>query len=248
MILEFALALLSLVVFLGVPSLTIWLVVRATRRPPSAEAVRIVEQSRKAEAELVRKAGEDWSPPPELNLPAPRPIRRAHLGIRLLGSLPTVFLLTIFMVFIYTFGFIIPHGMPGGRPQELPSFIFHAFLDFLQAPQWQGWMLWPSVIFGGLTGLIVLSGYFTRRKQQKLLRWGNPARAVVSSWSTSRGNYTWTLQYHDAAGNTVNTSLDNRRSKPEMGQVLTVLYDPDKPQRFITYPVARYEIRVAENY
>jgi hypothetical protein len=194
-----------------------------------------------------RKAEEGWSPPAELNLLTPRPVRRAHLGIRLLGNLPTVLLLTIFMVFIYTFGFIIPHGMPGGRPQDLPSFIFHGFLDFLQAPQWQGWMLWPSVIFGGLTGLIVLSGYFTRRKQQKLLRWGNPARAVVSSWSTSRGNYTWTLQYHDAAGNTVNTSLDNRRSKPEMGQVLTVLYDPDKPSRFTTYPVAGYEIGMPEN-
>jgi hypothetical protein len=194
-------------------------------------------------AEQVRKAEEDWSLPPELNLPTPRPVKSAPLGTRLSRSLPRILFLLVLAIVVYTFGFLYTHVTHARWPQDLPSFIFRGFLDFLHAPQWQRWMLWPSIIFAGLAGLSALPGYFKRREEQRLLRWGMPARAVVTSATMGvKQGSRWNFEYHDAAGNLVKSFLI-RSSMPQPGQdVLTVLYDPDKPQQFITYPVARYEI------
>jgi len=195
-------------------------------------------------AEQLRKAAEEWSLPPELNLPTPRPVRSAPLGTRLLRSLPRLPFLTLLATFIYSLGFLYtPQVTPVARDQSVPSYVFHAFLDFLRAPQWQRWMLWPSVIFGGLAGLTALPGHFDRRKEQRLLKWGKPARAVVTR-AISRYSH---LEYHDAAGNLVKI-LVRSNILPQPGeQVLTLLYDPDKPDQYITYPVARYKIGVPEN-
>jgi hypothetical protein len=251
MTLPVAVAIISLVIFIAIPGLIIWLVVRAVRRgsirflkPDEIEA-----RQSKREAEL-HKAEEEWSLPPELNLPPPRPIRKTHLGMRLLGSLWLLPFLIIMMYFIYTFGFVFLHG---GRPTPLPV-TFHAFLDFLRAPYWQGWMLWPSVIFWGSAGLIVFGAHSGRRKQQskqqKLLRWGKPACAAITSVMAGgqHSSTIWTLQYRDAAGNLVKASL-TRPNMPigsKRGPVLTVLYDPDNPSLCIGYPVWGYEIRVPE--
>lgn len=200
-------------------------------------------------AERVRKAAEEWNLPPELNLPTPRPVRSAPLATRLLRSLPRLLFLMVLAIFIYTIGFLYTHATRGARDESVPSFLFHVsqqmFSDFSHAPRWQPWMLWPSIIFWGIAGLSALPGHFKRQKEKKLLRWGKPARAVVTDilhspgGPHSSGSTRSKLEYHDDAGNPVKGIVDRRLSR---NQVLTVLYDPEKPSRFTTYPVARYVI------
>ena len=111
-------------------------------------------------------------------------------------------------------------------------------------------MLWPSAIFWGIAGLSALPRHFKRRKEKKLLRWGKPARAVVTGvfhhqgGPKSSGSTESKLEYQDDAGNLVKGYVNRKLSQ---NQVLTVLYDPDKPSRFTTYPVAGYEISIPEN-
>jgi hypothetical protein len=201
------------------------------------------EQFLQSADEQVRKAEEEWSLPPELNVPTPRPVRSRPLGIRLLRGLPHLIFLMALAVLIYTGGYLWTHVT---WPQNLPSFVFHGFLGFLQAPQWQEWMLWPSVVFAGLAGLTSLPAHFQRRNERRLLKWGVPARAVVTAVSIGRRGNWWDCQYSDTAGNVIKTS--SRSSMPRRGQlVLTILYDPDKPHHFITYPVARYLIAGPQN-
>ena len=173
------------------------------------------EAEKQLAAEQVRKAAEAWSLPPELNLPTPRPVKSAPLGTRLLRSLPRLTSLMVLAIFIYSYGLYI--GVTPGRL-----------------------MLWTSVIYGVLAGLSALPGYFQRRKEQKLFRWGKPARAVVTAVARRGKSGTIShVEYQDAAGNLVKRHLNYRLSQ---GQVLTVLYDPDKPSRFTTYPGVGYEI------
>ena len=123
--------------------------------------------------------------------------------------------------------------------QSIPFILFLVFIAFLT---WRTtWRLWPSAIVGGV---FVLIGYFTHRKELRLLKWGKPARAVVTSVTMGGGGGTgsWNLEFNDAAGNLINGSLS--RGSPPKNPVLTVLYDADKPHEFIPYPVARYEIAV----
>ncbi|MGD0227030.1 MAG: hypothetical protein ABSF71_32285 [Terriglobia bacterium] len=238
-------------VFICFMGLIIWSMVDANlRRIRSGQSS---AQLLKA-AERLRKDVEEWSLPPELNLPTPRQVRSAPLGARLLRSLPRIIFLTVLAIFIYTVAFLYTHVIPAAREESVPSFLFQAFLtmarDFLQAPRWQHWMLWPSVIFGGIAGLSALPGHFKRRKGKKLLRWGKPARAVVTGvfhhpgGPKSSGSTESKLEYQDDADNLVKGYVDRKLFQ---GQVVTVLYDPDKPSRFTTYPVAGYEIGVPEN-
>ncbi len=156
-------------------------------------------------AEQLNKAVEEWRVPPELNLPAPRPIRSGRFGKRLQRSIPFILLLT-----------------------------------FLGLITWQTtWRLWPSTVVGGF---FLLIAYFTHRKEYRLLKWGSPARAGVTSVSMggASGGGSWNLQYHDASGTLIKGSVS--RGSPPKNPVLTVLYDPAKPTKFIAYPVTRYEI------
>jgi TRAP-type C4-dicarboxylate transport system permease small subunit len=213
----------------------------------------LLKAAQQLASEQLHEAAQQWSLPPELNLPPPRPVRSAPLGTRLLRTLPRIFRPGLAILFIYA---IVVTIMTNRNPRELPSLVLHAFLDFLHAPRWQGWMLWPSLIFGGVAGFIVLSGHFQRRKEKRLLKWGNPARAAVTAISSSTSgagrtsgsiSYTWTLAYSDAAGKRVRGYL-NRNAEPRPDQLaLTVLYDPDKPHQFIVYPVAQFKIAVPEN-
>jgi hypothetical protein len=247
--------LLFVIVFLGVPGLIIWLLVRRAIRRDSIRVLSPDEVAHRSEAEQdkheaeLHKPEEEWSLPPELNLPPPRPVRKGRLGIRMLRSLPSVLIITVVMGFL-TFKEINWSHVPWKR------FTFQAVLNFLQAPHWQRWMIGPSIVLvgWGIVGLYLLSGYFKRRKQQRFLRWGKPARAVVTDCKTSTQqgkNPTtwWTLQYQDAAGSLIQASLtgDNMPFGSKPGTVLAVLYDPDNPSRCIGYPVRGYEIVVPEN-
>jgi hypothetical protein len=124
--------------------------------------------------------------------------------------------------------------------RSIPFILFLLFIAFLT---WRTtWGLWPSAIVGGL---LLLIGSFTHQKEQRLLKWGKPARGVVTSVSMggAAGGGSWNLEYHDATGNLIKETVS--RGSPPKSPVLTVLYDPDKPHRFTPYPVARYQIRGA---
>jgi hypothetical protein len=125
--------------------------------------------------------------------------------------------------------------------------------------------------------------YFRLHRAERLLRWGRPARALVTdvretrpgggtgaavgglaggavgglAEAAARGaaggliggltaeaarGYRFTLQYHDDAGSVVKSETRSSSRKFSINQVLTVLYDPDKPKRCVTYPVAGYEV------
>jgi len=243
-------------VFICFMGLIIWSMVDANLRRIRAgqSSAQLLKAAEQLAAERLHKAVEEWRLPPELNLPTPRRVRSAPLGARLLRSLPRILFLTVLAIFIYTVGFLYTHVVPVAREESVPSFLFHAFLamahDFLQAPQWQRWMLWPSVIFGSVAGLSALPRHFKRRKEKKLLRWGKPARAVVTDvvhhpgGPKSSGSTESKLEYQDDGGNLVKGYVDRKLSQT---QVLTILYDPDKPSRFTTYPVAGYEVGIPEN-
>ena len=237
---------LFVVVFLGVPALIIWLLVRRALRRGSIKVLSSDEVAHKREAGQ-RKAEEGWSLPPELDLPTPRPVRREQLGIRMLRSfkrlLPVIAILGLFTIIV-----MIRRGIRPGTLLNAPSVDFPAILNFLWPAHMPQWQLWPRIIFAGFLGLIVLGGYFRRRKQRKLLRWGKPACAVVTGCQGgAQGRTIWTLQYRDAGGNLVESELTTSSVRSATGQVLTVLYDPDKPSRCITYPVGGYEIGIPEN-
>ncbi len=116
---------------------------------------------------------------------------------------------------------------------SLPFILLLAFLGYIT---WgTTWRLWPSAVVGAF---LLMIGSLTHRKELRLLKWGKPARAVV----TSVTNGLWMLEYQDAAGELIKGSLS--RGSPPRNPVLTVLYDPDKPRQFIPYPVARYAIAI----
>jgi len=120
------------------------------------------------------------------------------------------------------------------------SIMWHAFVDFLRAPQWRAWMIWPSGIYGGIAAMVVVSEFGKQRRELKLLQWGTPARAVATL-IVSRGQY-WEFEYADAAGNLVRNRHRPTRVPEGYSGVMTVLYNPDRPQEFISYPGVRYEI------
>ncbi len=132
----------------------------------------------------------------------------------------------------------IRSGRFGKRLRRSIPFIL--LLMFLGLITWQTtWRLWPSTVVGGF---FLLIAYLTHRKEYRLLKWGSPARAVVTSISMggSSGGGSWNLQYQDASGILIKGSVS--RGSPPKNPVLTVLYDPAKPTKFISYPVVRYEI------
>jgi hypothetical protein len=188
---------------------------------------------------------QEWTLPPELNVPTPRPVRSASAGARLLRTLPQTLSLAALAIVVYAFAFTDTHAMPKQGGPEI-SLLVQRFLAFLHAPRWDHWMFWPSVVFGTVAGLVLLIGYFRRREEKQLLKWGIPTRAVViRTWGNSRSGQNWELEYSDASGNTIKTRIV-RSTLPQPGhEVFTILYDQSKPHRLVTYPVARYTVGAA---
>lgn len=216
---------LFVIVFLGVPALIIWLLVRRAIQRGSIKVLSAGEVAHQHEA-AQRKAEEAWSLPPELNLSPPRPIQRVQLSIRLWRSLQRL-LPAIVILGLFTMIVIVRRGIRLETLLKTTPFDSHAFLDFLWPAQMPAWQLWPRIIFAGFAGVFILFGYFRRKKQRKLLRWGKPACAVVTSCQGCDQDRTiWTLQYRDAAGNLLHTNMTVNSRKNATGPVLTVLYDP----------------------
>lgn len=176
------------------------------------------------------KRGGEWSPPPELTLPTPRPVRIRAQGIflRVCGAIIVGFLL-FFWFFI---GASVYPGIAIVRnPQERAMSLIAVAI---------------FVAFGLLTG-VVFKFFFWRSRELKLLRWGSPARAVITAVRTQPSaygrSYSVTFEFRDDAHNTTRGSADWFLSwTPETGDVVTALYDSDNPKRCTLYPARSYGI------
>jgi len=110
-------------------------------------------------------------------------------------------------------------------------------------PLWVPWAAAAPIAAGGLICLFVL------RAQRRLLAEGRAAPAVVtahvkhhSQHGTHRSmKYDFPLMSGAVASGTCGTSS----KPPEIGSVVCVLYDPDRPRRNSTYPLALVTPRVA---
>jgi hypothetical protein len=176
-----------------------------------------------------KQAGE-WSPPPELTLPTPRPVRIRAQGIflKVCGAIIVSFLLFFWFFIGDTFYEAIARN-----PQErVLSLVAVAIF----------------VAFGVLTGG-VFKFFFWPSRELKLLRLGSPARAVITEVRTQPSKYDIsygvTFEFRDDAHNTTRGSVNWFLSwTPETGDVVTALYDPNNPKRCTLYPARSYGIAV----
>lgn len=174
------------------------------------------------------KPGGEWRSPPELTLPTPRPVRIRAQGIflRVCGAI-----IVSFLVFFWFFIGVTFYEAIARNPQER-AFSLVAVTIF--------------AAFGVLTGAL-FKFFFWPSKELKLLRWGSPARAVITNVRTQPSNYEIsygvTFEFRDDAHNTTRGSVNWFLSwTPETGDVVTALYDPDIPKRCTLYPARSYEI------
>jgi len=202
------------------------------------------EQVQAASREELGKSLDAWALPPELNTLAPRTVRKAPLGRRLLRAISRLVLFALFAVVAYGFGFLIAHPSLTRSWDELDAYLSRAIYNFIFIPHWDPWMLWPSVVLAAAVVIFALNRWLTGRREKRLLEWGIPARAVVVShtMATKDNPSRWTLEYSDPTGKIIRSQVV-RGSAPQQGQqVLTVLYDPNLPHRFMIYPSRRYVI------
>jgi type IV secretory pathway TrbD component len=174
------------------------------------------------------KQGGEWSPPPELTLPTPRPVRITwhRIFIRVCGAIIVSFLL-FFWFFI---GDAVYYAIARNPQERVMSLVAVAVF----------------VAFGLLTG-VVFKSFFWPSRESKLLRWGSPARAVITEVRTHASNYSVSysvaFEFRDDAHTTARGSVDWFLSwTPETGDVVTALYDPDNPKRCTLYPARSYRI------
>jgi hypothetical protein len=209
----------------------IWSGVRTKKRLKGASLAQLFA----AQSDQVGKSYSEWRLPSELDVPTPRSIRTVRLGRYLSRKLPQIISFLVIAIGIYGFAFLLFHGMS-------VLGMFHAFLEFLKDPKWRGWMILPSAVCGAIALRFVASGYARRRKEQRLLKWGTPARAVATAQFWGRGVTFHEFEYLDAAGNLMR-GRDQHARMPRGGkEVMTVLYDPDRPSEFMSYPGTYYEI------
>jgi hypothetical protein len=164
------------------------------------------------------------------------------MALRLLRTVPRLIFLAALALMVYSVWNPYLRAAHAQSLQELWAFQRHALEDFLQAPQWHAWMLWPTVIFAGFAAVMSLPGYFWGRRTKWLLMWGTPARAVITSFAGGTGGVWWHLEYPDADGNVIKTTLLRHSTPDARHSVLTVLYNPAKPHDLITYPVPQYRV------
>lgn len=179
-----------------------------------------------------------WSPPPELLLPTPRPIKGKGVAVfrylRILGG-----------YFFFFGGIPLIAWILSGLSRSPGATVGAKWERYVEGGPYE-WLNLALVVYAG--GFVVwLFYYLWYRKAERLLKWGKPARAVVTRvWErydpkkgSSSSYWESQLEYHDDAGNLVKRTVRRRLPKD---RVLTVLYGPGKPKKFTVYPVAGYEV------
>jgi phosphoglycerol transferase MdoB-like AlkP superfamily enzyme len=170
-------------------------------------------------------------------LPTPRPVRRVSwlAAARDTGNRPDLIaaLIPIFALFALPFVF-------WGNKIDIDK-LPRAIVIILGAFAFCGFLVPPVLLV--VFPIILLASHTAVRKAEWLLKWGKPARAVVTHveyvHSKSVGTWVSTFEYQDDAGNPVKGEANR---KLILTDVLTVLYDPDKPTKAIVYPIGGFEM------
>lgn len=194
--------------------------------------------------------GQFWSPPQELRLPTPRPIKGTEVVaaryIRIVGGI------LIFAGGMALFGWIL-FGL-SWAPGTTIGTKWEQFSTGPSCAQISMSLLVYEAVF--LAWMVCLSWF---RKMEWLLRSGEPVRAVVIDIRKSRvpsgwdPDFTITFQFRDHTGKLVEGMMPEKLNLKEalagvtsshfsINQVLTVLYDPAKPAKYLCYPSPGYEI------
>ena len=93
--------------------------------------------------------------------------------------------------------------------------------------------------------LFLLIAPFGVMRVRRLLAWGTPVGAVVTRVSPTKGGTAIRYQFLDPGGDAVTGSdVVPSRGEVKAGDVITVVFDPDRPRRKARYPMAM--VKVAE--
>ncbi len=190
---------------------------------------------------MIEDIGQPWSPPKELLLPAPRPVKRKRVTtvryVRVIGG-----------SFFFIAGAALLGWVLFGLWREPGATLGAKWVGFEEAWVW----LFLSLFMYPILFLLWLLSYFALRRDPWYLKWGKPARAVVTGVRsyivrrkyTADRRYQFSLQYQDDAGNLVKSMVDLPGPAQRFSQNgdLTILYDPDKPSKCTPYPVPRCEV------
>ncbi len=87
--------------------------------------------------------------------------------------------------------------------------------------------------------LFLLIAPFGVIRARKLLAWGTPVGAVVTRVSPTKGGTAIRYEFLDPGGEAVTGSdVVPSRGEVKAGDVITVVFDPDRPRRKARYPMA----------
>lgn len=173
------------------------------------------------QAELMSRVSTAWSEPLELSGPAPRPVRLTRDG-KIVNAI-IVALKVIGVVVTLAAIVAVAAGIAIHSPDAPPV-----------------WMpLGPPLLFAA----VIWAVGQPLRKDQALLALGQPTGAIVESMFSVKGGNRVQFVFLDAGGRVrAGSSFVSRGDTPEVGRVVTVLFDPQKPQRNTLYPSAVVEV------
>ena len=191
---------------------------------------------------MIEDLSQPWSPPKELLAPTPRPVKGKQAAInrnvRIAGasffSLAGAALLGWILFGLWR----QPGGTLGAK--------WEGFEVTGQADVWL--FLFVLIYIFILPGSLL--GYFKMVRDQRCLKWGNPARAIVTGVQSrvirkrysAYMKYEFALEYQDDAGTLVKSKVASSTQRFSQNEVVTVLYDPHKPSELRLPPAPGYEI------
>ena len=191
---------------------------------------------------MIASAGQSWSPPTELLLPTPRPVKGKKAAANHTTRIICISFFSIAAGALLAWVLIALLLAPGGTLNAKWDW----FSTTGQAGVWLflSLLMYPTLLFGAVFA------YRGILRDQRLLESGKPARAVVTkvqSYIVRRGNYSnrcygFSVEYWDDMNNSVKSEVFLTTPSFAENDALTVLYHPSKPSKCIAYPVPGYEI------
>jgi hypothetical protein len=97
--------------------------------------------------------------------------------------------------------------------------------------------VWTAPATSLVLGMSSLFLFFAIRKQIALLRDGAPAAALITAHRRVKGGTTLVYEFRLPDNSLVKGRGGQMRNPPQIGSVITVLYDPEKPGRNAPYPL-----------
>jgi hypothetical protein len=103
-----------------------------------------------------------------------------------------------------------------------------------QAPPANPWM---ALLFPLITGGFLMLTVWPMRRQWLLLSTGQATAGTVTATRRVKGGLSTTYQFNDQTGEErAGKTTVPRKEAPEIGAVVTILFDPENPRRNVLYP------------